>query len=155
TSREGLSVVVVQLKPGVETIVAQQDAERKINQILAFFPEEVDDPVVNRFNTDEFPVLQFSATSSKLAPKDMFELMQLKIKPELSNVKGVGNINLVGGVARQIDVKLNNEAMKTYGVPAALVYQVLSTSNTSSPAGAVESSENRFSLRMDAKATEV
>jgi hydrophobic/amphiphilic exporter-1 (mainly G- bacteria), HAE1 family len=154
TSREGLSMVVVQLKPGIETIVAQRDAERKINQIRAFFPEEVDDPVVNRFNTDEFPVLQFS-TNAKMAPKDLFELMELKIKPELSNVKGVGNINLVGGVWRQIDVKLNNEAMKTYGVPAALVYQVLSTSNTSYPAGAVESDENRFSLRMDAKATRV
>lgn len=154
TSREGLSLVVVQLKPGINTIVAQRDAERKINQIMAFFPVDVDDPVVNRFNTDEFPVLQFS-TNAKMAPKDLYELMELTIKPELSNVKGVGNINMVGGVWRQIDVKLDNEAMRTYGVPAAQVYQVLSTSNTSYPAGAVESSENRFSLRLDAKASKV
>ena len=90
-----------------------------------------------------------------MAPKDLFELMELKIKPELSNVKGVGTINMVGGVWRQIDVKLDNEALKTYGIPASLVYQVLSTSNTSYPAGTVESQENRFSLRMDAKATKV
>jgi HAE1 family hydrophobic/amphiphilic exporter-1 len=154
TSREGLSMVVVELKPGIETVIAQRDAERKVNQIRAFFPAEVDDPVVNRFNTDEFPVLQFSV-NAKMDSKELFELMELKIKPELSNVKGVGNINLVGGVWRQIDVKLDNEAMKTYGVPASLVYQVLSTSNTSYPAGSVESSENRFSLRMDAKATKV
>lgn len=154
TSREGLSMVVVQLKPGIETIVAQRDAERKINQIRAFFPNDVDDPVVNRFNTDEFPVIQFSV-NAKMDPKDLFEMMQLQIKPELSNVQGVGNINLVGGVWRQIEVKLDNEAMKTYGIPAAQVYQVLSTSNTSYPAGAVESADDRLSLRMDAKATKV
>ncbi|MFN8393983.1 MAG: efflux RND transporter permease subunit [Bacteroidia bacterium] len=154
TSREGLSLVVVQLKPGIETVVAQRDAERKINQIKAFFPNDVDDPVVNRFNTDEFPVIQFSV-NAKMDPKDLFEMMQLQIKPELSNVQGVGNINLVGGVWRQIEVKLDNEAMKTYGVPAAQVYQVLSTSNTSYPAGAVESADDRLSLRMDAKATKV
>lgn len=154
TSREGLSLVAVELKSGISTIVAQRDAERKIAQIAAFFPADADDPVVNRFNTDEFPVIQFSVNAD-MPPADLFELMQLKIKPELSNVKGVGTINMVGGVWRQIDVKLDNEALKTYGVPAALVYQVLSTSNTSYPAGAVESDENRFSLRMDAKATKV
>ncbi|HEX2898972.1 MAG TPA: efflux RND transporter permease subunit, partial [Bacteroidia bacterium] len=154
TSREGLSMVVVELKPGIETVIAQRDAERKVNQIRAFFPADVDDPVVNRFNTDEFPVIQFSA-NAKIDSKELFELMELKIKPELSNVKGVGNINLVGGIWRQIDVKLDNEALKTYGIPASLVYQVLSTSNTSYPAGAVESKANRFSLRMDAKATKV
>lgn len=154
TSREGLSLVVVQLKSGVSTIVAQRDAERKVAQITAFLPEEADDPVVNRFNTDEFPVIEFS-TNANLAPKDLYELMDLKIKPVLSNVRGVGNINLIGGVYRQIDVNLDNEAMRAYGVPAAQVYQVLATSNTSYPAGAVESSENRISLRMDAKATQV
>jgi hydrophobic/amphiphilic exporter-1 (mainly G- bacteria), HAE1 family len=154
TSSEGMSMIVVQLKPGISTIVAQRDGERKINMIKLLLPPDADDPVVNRFNTDEFPVLRIS-TNANLKATDLYDLVNLKIKPELGNVKGVGTINLLGGVSRQIDVELDNEKLRSYGIPAALVNQILTTSNTSYPAGSVETGENRLSIQLDAKATKV
>lgn len=154
TSMEGVSIIVVQLKPGINTITAQRDAERKINQIKSRLPEDATDPVVNRFNTDEFPVLKITARS-EMSPAELFDLVDLKIKPELSNVKGVGTINLIGGVSRQIDVQLDNEKLQAYKIPAALVFQVLRTSNASYPAGAVEDDANRLSIQLDAQATKV
>jgi HAE1 family hydrophobic/amphiphilic exporter-1 len=57
-SMEGLSLITIQLKSGVNTLDAQRDAERKINQIKSTLPDDADDPVVNRYNTDEIPVLR-------------------------------------------------------------------------------------------------
>src|SRR6478609_475547 len=62
TSTEGVSAVIVQLKSGISTINAQRDAERKINQLKAQLPDEAEDPVVNRFNSEELPVLRISAS---------------------------------------------------------------------------------------------
>ncbi len=154
TSMEGVSIIAVQLKSGINTNTAQQDAERKIAQIKSKLPEDATDPVVNRFNTDEFPVLK-ATFASNLSETEFYDLFDLKIKPELSNVVGVGTINLIGGVTRQIDVQLDNEKLKSYGIPAALVFQILKTSNASYPAGAVEDNNNRLAIQLDAQATKV
>ncbi|MEZ4901915.1 MAG: efflux RND transporter permease subunit [Spirosomataceae bacterium] len=59
-SSEGISIVTVQLKAGINTLNAQRDADRKISQINSL-SDDADDPVVNRFNTDEIPVLRIGA----------------------------------------------------------------------------------------------
>lgn len=153
-SREGLSFVTVQLKPGISTVIAQRDAERKISQVRQLLPDDVDDPLVNRFNTDEFPVLKLSVVSN-LPATELFDLVDQKIKPELSNVQGVGTIALIGGISRQINVELDNEKLKSYGIPAALVYQILATSNNSYPAGEVKTESERYSLQLDGNASSV
>src|SRR6218665_2965032 len=63
SSQECLSLITVTLKSGFNVITAQQDAERKVNQIKARLPEDIDDPVVSRLSLDDLPILKVSATS--------------------------------------------------------------------------------------------
>src|SRR3954470_20062578 len=74
SSQEGVSVVTIELKANVNVSNAQRDAERKINEIRASLPEEADDPIVRKFNTDEMPVLRVSATS-KLSEPELYDLV--------------------------------------------------------------------------------
>lgn len=98
-SMEGLSLITIQLKSGVNTLDAQRDAERKINQIKSTLPDDADDPVVNRYNTDEIPVLRISA-SANLSEPALYDLIEQKIKPQIANVAGVGTVRLIGGSER-------------------------------------------------------
>jgi len=88
SSQEGLSLVTVTLKAGTNSIIAQNDAERKINQIKSTLPTDADDPIVNRFNTDEMPILRVSITS-KIPQTELYDFIDFKIKPLLTNVAGI------------------------------------------------------------------
>ena len=154
TSSEGLSLITIQLKSGINTLDAQRDAERKINQIKSTLPDDADDPVVNRFNTDEIPVLRISASANMSEP-ELYDLIDQKIKPVLSNVAGVGTVRLIGGNEREIQVNLDNDKLQAYNISSAQVNQMIANSNSSYPAGSILSNSNRTSIRLDAKLVKV
>lgn len=154
SSREGISSVIIELKTGTSTIVAQQDAERRINQARALLPEDADDPVVNRFNSEELPVLRLSA-SGDLSETELYDLIKQQIKPILSNVDGVGQVNLIGGNQREIRIALDKDRLSAYNLSPVLVNQALATANVSFPAGNVESNLGRYAIRLDAKFQDV
>ncbi|MEI6946750.1 efflux RND transporter permease subunit [Paraflavisolibacter sp. H34] len=154
SSQEGLSMVTVQLTSNASVTNAQRDAERKINEIKSQLPEDADDPVVRKFNTDELPVLRVSATS-KLSEPELYNLVDNQIKPLLQNVEGVGMVTLIGGNERQIQVTLDNDKLQAYGISSAQVNSMVANSNSSYPAGSVETQGTRFSIRLDAKTAKV
>ncbi|MFN3847994.1 MAG: efflux RND transporter permease subunit [Spirosomataceae bacterium] len=154
SSSEGLSIVTIQLKSGINTLDAQRDAERKINQIKSTLPDDADDPVVNRFNTDEIPVLRISASANMSEP-ELYDLIDQKIKPILANVAGVGTVRLIGGNEREIQVNLDNAKLQAYNISSAQVNQMIANSNSSFPAGSVLSNDSRISIRLDAKLVKV
>ena len=110
--------------------------------------------MVNRFNTDEIPVLRISASADMSEP-ELYDLIDQKIKPVLSNVAGVGTVRLIGGNEREIQVNLDNVKLQAYNVSSAQVNQMIANSNSSFPAGSVLSENNRVSIRLDAKLVKV
>lgn len=154
TSQEGVSMVTITLKSGADVTIAQRDAERKVAEIKSTLPIDADDPVVRKFNADELPVLRISATSHLSEPQ-LYDLVDNKIKPLLQNVPGVGQVSLIGGNEREIQVTLDNDKLQAYGISSNQVNQIVANSNSSYPAGNVETASTRFSLRLDAKASTV
>jgi HAE1 family hydrophobic/amphiphilic exporter-1 len=149
TSQEGASIVVLQLKNGVDVTQAQQDAQRKVDQISNLLPDGVDRPVLNKFSTDEIPVLRLGVTAN-LSPTKLQDLINDELKPQLSNVAGVGQINVIGGNERQIQVNVNAEKLRAYGVSIGQVSQAINAANTSYPAGQLETRQSQYSIRFDA-----
>nr|WP_293842624.1 efflux RND transporter permease subunit [uncultured Arsenicibacter sp.] len=149
TSQEGASIVIMQLKNGVNTTLAQQDAQRKVDQILNLLPDGVDKPTINKFSTDELPVLRMGVTA-KMSPTQLYDLIDDKIKPQLSNVPGVGQISIIGGSEREIQVNVDQEKLKAYGLSIGQVSQAINAANTSYPAGQIETDKSQYSIRFDA-----
>ncbi len=152
TSQEGASIVIVQLKNGIDVNLAQQDAQRKVDQIVNLLPDEADKPTLNKFSTDELPVLRMGLTAN-LSPTQLYDLMDDKIKPQLSNVPGVGQISIIGGSEREIQVNVNPEKLRAYNLSIGQVSQAISAANASYPAGQLQTQENQFSIRFDATVT--
>ncbi|QRR00644.1 efflux RND transporter permease subunit [Dyadobacter sandarakinus] len=150
TSQESASIIVIQLKNGVNTTLAQQDAQRKVEQILNDLPDEADRPIINKFSTDEIPVLRMGVTAD-LAPTALYDLIDDNIKPQLSNVSGVGQVNVIGGSEREIQVNVDQDKLRAYGVSITQVSQAIAAANTSYPAGSVETRDEQYSIRFDAK----
>ena len=149
TSQEGVSSVVIQLKNGVNTTLAQQDAQRKVEQIINLLPDEADRPIINKFSTDELPVLRLGVTGN-VSPTALYDLINDNIKPQLSNVSGVGQVNIIGGNERQIQVNVNTEKLRGYGLSIGQVSQAINAANASYPAGQLETRQSQYSIRFDA-----
>jgi len=149
TSQEGASIVVIQLKNGVDVTRAQQDAQRKIDQIINLLPQEADRPILNKFSTDELPVLRMGVTAS-LSPTELYDLIDDKLKPQLSNVAGVGQINVIGGTEREIQVNINQDKLRAYGLSIGQVSQAITAANASYPAGLLETRQSQYAIRFDA-----
>lgn len=150
SSMEGASMVIVQLVNGIDVDKAQNDAQRKVNQIMALLPPEVDDPIVNKFSTDDIPVLRMGVTA-QIDNKALYDLLDLQIKPQLSNIPGVGQVDIIGGNERQLRVNVDKGRLESYGLSIAQVVNYVGAASLSTPAGKVESSASEFTIKFDAK----
>ncbi|MFN8261040.1 MAG: efflux RND transporter permease subunit [Chitinophagales bacterium] len=153
-SQENVSVVTVQLKQKTSASAAQTDAERKINTIKNDLPDGVDNPVISKFSSSDIPVLKLSAFSD-VGETELYDLVDQTIKPILLNVPGVGQVGLIGGNRREVEVKLDNEKLRAYNLSSAQVSQMIAAGNMSYPAGNIENTDNRFTIRLDEKLPDV
>lgn len=149
TSQEDVSIVQLQLKAATNVDRAMQNAQRKIDQMLPQLPDGADSPVINKFSSDETPVLRIGVTAD-MAPEPLYDLVNTSLKPQLANVNGVGQINIIGGSKREIKVNLDREKLKAYKMPIAWVAQAVDNANKSFPAGKVEAGDSQFPIRFDA-----
>ncbi|MEO6286602.1 MAG: efflux RND transporter permease subunit [Dyadobacter sp.] len=154
TSQEGVSSVIIQLKQGISVDLAQQEAQRKVEQVISLLPDDADRPVINKFSTDEIPVLRMGVTAN-MSPSALYDLIDDKLKPQLSNVTGVGQVTIIGGTERQIQVNISQDKLKAYRLSIAQVSMAINNANTSYPAGQVKTQEDQLSIRFDAKLTTV
>jgi HAE1 family hydrophobic/amphiphilic exporter-1 len=150
TSQEGSSNVTVTLKSGINVKDAQLDAERKIDQILRSLPEGVDEPIVNRFSSDDQAIMKISITSS-ISGTELYDFIDLQVKPLLAGIPGVAQVDIIGGSERQINVSLNNDKIQVYKISLGEVNQAVAYSGASYPAGSVSSELSRFSVTLNAK----
>ena len=155
SSYESLSVIMVQLNTGADVNYALNDAQRKVNAILADLPDDADPPSLQKFSLDDLPIMTLSITSDKMNNKDLYDLLDKKIEPIFSRVNGVAQVDLVGGQEREIQVSLDEKKMQGYGLAIADVQQAILSSNLDFPTGALKTRTSRSTIRLSGKYRDV
>lgn len=155
SSYESLSVVMIELNAGADVNYALNDAQRKVNAILADLPEDADPPSLQKFSLDDLPIMTLSITSDKLNNKELYDLLDKKIEPIFSRVNGVAQVDLVGGQEREIQVSLDEKKMQGYGLAIADVQQAILSSNLDFPTGALKTRTSRSTIRLSGKYRDV
>jgi HAE1 family hydrophobic/amphiphilic exporter-1 len=154
TSQEGFEVTVIQLKSGADPNLALQDAQRKVNAVMADLPTDVKSPTISKLSMDEMPILQVAATS-EMKPTMFYKMVEDQIQPRLSKLQGVGQINLIGGTKREIQVNINQDKLKTYNLSVLQVLLAIQKANMDYPTGKVEETSKQYTVRLSAKYTSV
>ena len=85
--------------------------------------------------------------SSSRPLREVTEIADKQIKQRLENVKGVGEIQLVGGLKREIRVWVDPERMRAYGLSITDVANALRQQNLELPAGSVTQGANELTVR--------
>lgn len=149
-SFESLSLVTVTLNAGADTNYALNDAQRKINAIEADLPEDAKPPSLLKFSLSDLPIITAGATS-KLDQKEFYDLLDKKIQPVLSRIKGVAQVNLIGGQEREIKVNLDQAKIEGYGLSVPEIQQAILSSNLDFPTGNVKTRNNTTIIRLSGK----
>lgn len=150
TSYESLSSVLITLTDNADVDFSMNDAQRKINAILSDLPEDAKIPSLNKFSTDDLPIMTLSATSN-MDEAAFFDLMDKQIQPVLSQVNGVAQVNLVGGREREIQVNINADQLQGYGLSILQVQQAVLASNLDFPTGSIKSKNQDILIRLAGK----
>ncbi len=150
TSSEGVSFVTVQFSQTAKPDVALQDAQRKVNEILAQLPDGVKTPVLSKTALDELPVMRLGAVGD-MPPREFYQLVKDKIQPQLARLPGIAQITLIGGEEREIRVFVNAERLKTYGLSILQVNQAIKAANLDFPTGNIKDKDGQFVVRVAGK----
>lgn len=154
TSQEGISQISISLKSDADLDKAERDVQRKVEQAMNSLPDNIETPIVNKINLEETPVISAAVTAS-MTSKELYTLIDNQILPILQNTAGVGQVNIIGGDERQIQVNISQDKLKAYNLEISQIIQVISNANRSYPAGSIETEMQQFSIKFDANVTSV
>lgn len=147
-SSEGISQVFITFLLEKDIDVAAQDVRDKINQILPLLPKDIDQPTVDKMDPDSMPVLAIAVSAPEPATlRDITEYCDKVLRRQLESLGGVGQVMLVGGQARQINVQLDPLKLRAHKLTVSDVANALASQNLQMPSGSVKLGATEYTLR--------
>src|SRR4030095_11841395 len=110
------------------------------------FPEHPPPPVVQKFDNDSTPVLTIALTADR-SLRELTELADKTVRVQLERVGGVGEVRVVGGLDRAINVWIDAERLAAYQIPISQIRQALARQNADVPGGNLTTGKEELTLR--------
>ena len=150
-SFDNASFVLLEFKASANIDDALADAQRKINNNLNRLPEDAQNPMVAKIEPNATPVLQLSAVAKNLSDAELMRLMDDQLLPAIKQVKGVAEVQVIGGERRAFRVNVDKEKMRKMGLSMAQINQAIALSNLDFPTGKIKSSAEQITVRLTGK----
>ncbi|MCU0898101.1 MAG: efflux RND transporter permease subunit [Burkholderiales bacterium] len=150
-SYEGLSLVIAEFQLTVDPAVAAQDVREKVAIIRPTFRKEVKEPKISRFNPDDLPVVSIALRSETRSPRDLTTLADQVIRKRIENVRGVGQVTIVGGVKREVQILLRPADLEAMGIGVDQVVNAIRAENQELPAGSLTAREREQMVQVQAR----
>jgi multidrug efflux pump len=146
-SSEGKSMINVEFVTGTDIDKALQDVKDKVDEAKGDLPNDLeDDPTVFEVNLSQMPivVLSLSGTCGLSCLKDIADDLQ----DEIEAITGVMEVEINGGLTREIRVEVVPEKLSYYGLTINSLQSAVKSENTNTSGGAIRLGQGRFQLRV-------
>lgn len=150
-SSEGFSMIVAEFNLDTSSALAAQDVRDKIAPVTAQFRDEIDTPIVQRYDPSSSPIMSVVFESSSMSLAQLSSYVDKRIVPQLKTVSGVGNVNLLGDAKRQIRIKILPEQLQSYGIGIDQVINTLKNENIEVPAGTLQQKNSELVVQIQSK----
>ena len=146
---QGLKHITTTLTDGSATIAAEyrlekpvqeavDDVRSAVSRVRADLPADVRDPIINKLELSSQPILAFAISSTRMDDEELSWFLDDTVTRRLLAVSGVGAVNRVGGVSREVRVALDPQRMQALGATAADVSRQLRSTQLESSGGRAE-----------------
>ncbi|MDK9707139.1 MAG: efflux RND transporter permease subunit [Desulforhopalus sp.] len=146
-SAEGKSMINVEFVTGIDIDKALQDVKDKVDEAKGDLPNDLeDDPSVFEVNLSQMPiiVLSLSGTCGLSCLKEVADDLQ----DEIEAITGVMEVEINGGLTREIRVEVIPEKLSYYGLTISSLQNAVKSENTNTSGGAIRLGQGRFQLRV-------
>ena len=147
TVTDGSSRTVINFDLGVDSDRAVNEVRNAISQIRPDLPQDIDEPNVTKLQFTGGTVVTYAVASDKRSVEEISNLVDDTIIPELLNVKGVGEVERLGGLDREVRVNLDPERLQAYGITATEIDDQIAQFNLNLSGGRSEVGGREQSVR--------
>jgi multidrug efflux pump subunit AcrB len=144
----GLRHIYTKIQDGNATVTAEFELEKPqqeavddirsaVSQIRGDLPSDVRDPIINKINNLDHPMLGFTIASPKMDQEALSWFVDNEIMRKLLAVPGIGNVTRIGGATREIHVELDPLRLQALGVTAAEISRQLNLVQNENAGGRV------------------
>ena len=148
TSSEGISQVYIQFALEKSVDVAAQEVRDKVNGVLPELPTDIEQPTVEKMDPDASAIVTIAVSAPPPTTiRDLTEYCDKALRRRLETVSGVGQVMIVGGQARQVNIQLDPLKLRAHGLTVVDVVNALSSQNLQMPSGSVKVGPKEYTLR--------
>ncbi|MFB6276528.1 MAG: efflux RND transporter permease subunit [Halothece sp.] len=147
TITQGTSTTTINFVLGTDINRAANDVRNAISQIRQDLPQDINEPIVKRVEFAGQSIMTYAVASPERSVKALSQLVDRDISQALLDVRGVAQINRLGGIDRAIRVDLDPARLKALGITAAQVNNQIRNFNVNLPAGRAEIGSSEQTIR--------
>lgn len=152
-ARTGRALVVITFNLARHIDVAAQDVRDRVATVLSNLPAGTEPPTVAKFDNDSSPIMTV-ALSGNRPLRELTELADKRVKPRIERSAGVGEVSIVGGLERAINVWVEANRLDAYRLPITAVRDALVRQNMDVPGGNVTAGPHEQTLRTMGRLTD-
>src|SRR5260370_10014180 len=142
----GASVIKISFQPQVHIDAAMSQVGAAVNSIRFRMPPGVNPPWILRFSASTVPVIQLSLSSDTLSESEIYDYGLFRVRQQLTTVPGTLLPTPYGGVARQIMVDLDQNALLAKGLTPIDVTAAINAQNVTLPSGTVKVGSREYTV---------
>lgn len=146
TSVEGVSQVFITFLLEKSPDIAAQEVRNKVDLIVNDLPVTAEQPIVQKLDTDAAPVVRI-AVSAPRSPREVTDVADKKIKQQIESINGVGQVQIIGGRTREIQVWVDPDKLRAFNVTVAQVADAVRAQNMEVPGGRVDEGARELTVR--------
>ena len=149
TSSSSLGSTRIQLQFGLDRDIdgAARDVQAAINAARADLPTSLrSNPTYHKVNPADAPIMVLALTSTTRTAGQIYDIASNVLQQRLSQLDGIGEVDVVGSALPAVRVELNPGALFRYGIGLEDVRAALASANANSPKGAIEDSDYHYQI---------
>src|ERR1051326_9124071 len=146
TSVEGVSQVFITFLLEKNPDIAAQEVRNKIELILNDLPVTAEQPIVQKLDTDAAPVVRIAVSATR-SLREVTDVADKQIKQQIESINGVGNVDIVGGRRREIEIWVDPDKMRAFNVTVVQVADAVRAQNLEVPGGRVDEGTRELTVR--------
>ena len=146
TSSEGISLIVAEFTLETKGLDAAQEVREKIATIRPDLPQDIEEPVVQRYDPESQPIMSIVMGGDR-SPKELTSIADKLVKEKLESIEGVGAATIVGGSEREFQVLLDLDAMNARMLTFQDISFAISASNFELPGGHLNQGPSEILVR--------
>ena len=147
-SSQGQTRIVIQFELSRDINGAARDVQAAINASRNLLPSGMRSmPTYRKINPAQAPIMVLSLTSETLASGQLYDIASTMLAQKLSQVPGVGEVQVGGSSLPAVRVELQPQQLEQYGVSLDEVRQTIASANVRRPKGAVEDADRHWQVQ--------